>query len=63
LILQPDTTVEKLRVVNVQGFGSVQNYDYVVALGSDLVVIPLGRNELESALGLGRPDDFQICTS
>src|SRR5215472_9229637 len=76
LVLQPDPPIGKLRVVNVQGFYSVKNYDHMVALSGNLVMIPLVRNELELPVGLScaydragvvslwlRPPDLHLVTA
>src|SRR5215472_11498171 len=57
LVLQPDRAIGELRVVNVQRFDSVQDNRQMIAVGGNLVVVPLVRNELVLAVGLSRPYD------
>src|ERR1700755_2392168 len=57
LVLQADSAIRELRVVDIQRFGSVQNNDQMITVRGNLVVIPLVRNEFVLPVGLGSPYD------
>src|SRR4029077_10557313 len=57
LILQPDGAIGELRVVNIQRFCSVQNNDQMIAVGGNLVMVPLVWNEFVLPVSLACPYD------
>ena len=67
LVLQPDAALAELRIVNVERFRPIQHHDQMVAVGRDLVMVPLIGNELVLAIGLTGADNrtgaANCCTS
>src|SRR5688572_4944142 len=57
LILEPDVSIGKLRVANVERRFAVQHDNEVIAVGRDLKLIPLIRLERVITGGLRRSDD------
>src|SRR5438445_2171785 len=57
LVLQPDLSFRELRVMNVERRLAVQNDDQMIAVGGDLVAIPLIRPERVRARGLRGSDN------